>query len=135
MGAENYLNNGVFSVTMYGMELSFSKVSGLRQAVEYDSYSEGGGGIVIIPKPSSAAGTVSFERGVTSPKWAAAGCFVLGVKLKDITVALIKNGETVERYSIDSGIVTEWELGELNALGGGVLIKKFTLAHTGIRIS
>ncbi len=135
MESKNYLNNGVFSVTLYGMELNFSKVSGLNQSVEYDSYPEGGGGIVIMPKPSSSAGTVTFEKGMTSPKWAASACFSLGVKLKDITITLIKNGIPAERYSIDNGIVTAWELGELNALGGGVLIKKFTVAHTGIRIS
>lgn len=135
MGAEEYLSNGVFSVTLYGMELSFSRVSGLAQSVEYDAYPEGGGGIVIMPKPSSAAGTVTFEKGVTSSKWAQAGCFSLGVKLRDITVTLMKNGSAAERYSIESGIVTAWELGELNGLGGGVLIRKFTLAHTGIRIS
>lgn len=61
MGAESYLNNGVFSVTLYGMELSFARVSGIGASQEFDTYAEGGAGIVILPKPRTSAGTLTFE--------------------------------------------------------------------------
>lgn len=134
MGAESYLNNGVFSVKLYGMELSFSRVSGIGGTQEFDTYPEGGGGPVLLPKPRTSAGTLTFERGMTSEKWAGSACFTAGVAINDIEISVIKNGAVIQSYEVDDAIVTAWELGELNALASGVLIKKFTLSHTGIRV-
>lgn len=134
MGAESYLNNGVFSVTLYGMELSFARVSGIGQSKEFDAYAEGGAGIVILPKPKTSAGTLTFERGVTSEKWAGSACFTVGVAVSGVEIGVIKNGAVIQRYEIEEAMITAWELGELNALASGVLINKFTLSHNGLKI-
>lgn len=134
MGAENYLHNGLFTVTLYGMELSFSRVSGIGSSLEFDTYVEGGAGPVLLPKPKTAAGAISFERGVTSERWAGAACFNVGVEISGVEINVIKNGSIIQSYEVQDAIVTAWELGELNALGGGVLINKFTLSHTGIKV-
>lgn len=134
MGAESYLNNGVFTVTLYGMELSFARVSGIGGSQEFDTYVEGGGGLVILPKPKTSAGTLTFERGVTSEKWAGSACFTAGVAVSGVEINVIKNGSVIQSYEVEDAIVTAWELGELNALASGVLIKKFTLSHTGIKM-
>lgn len=134
MGAESYLNNGVFSVTLYGMELSFARVSGIGGTQEFDTYAEGGAGVVILPKPKTSAGTLTFERGVTSEKWAGSACFTVGVAVSGVEISIIKHGSVIQSYEVDDAIVTAWELGELNALASGVLIKKFTLSHNGIKV-
>lgn len=134
MSAGSYLNNGVFSVSLYGMELNFSRVSGIGGTQELETYAEGGGGLVLLPKPKTSAGTVTFERGMTTEKWAGSACFNAGVAINDIEISIIKNGVVVQKYEIDDAIVTAWELGELSGLANGVLIKKFTLSHNGIRI-
>lgn len=134
MTAENYLNNGVFTVTLYGMELSFSKVSGIGKTQEFDTYAEGGGGVVILPKPKSSAGSVTFERGVTSEKWAGSACFTVGTAVSGVEIAVVKNGAAIQRFEIEEAIITAWELGELSALASGVLINKFTLSHNGLKI-
>lgn len=134
MGAESYLNNGVFSVTLYGMELSFARVSGIGASQEFDTYAEGGAGIVILPKPRTSAGTLTFERGVTSEKWAGSACFTVGVAVSGVEIRVIKHSTVIQSYEVEDAIVTAWELGELNALASGVLIKKFTLSHKGIKV-
>ena len=134
MGSESYLNNGVFSVTLYGMELSFSRVSGIGGTQEFETYSEGGAGLVILPKPRTSAGTLTFERGITSEKWAGSACFTVGVAVSGVEISVKKHGSVIQSYEVEDAIITAWELGELNALAGGVLIKKFTLSHNGIKV-
>lgn len=134
MGAESYLNNGVFTVTLYGMELSFARVSGIGKSQEFDTYAEGGAGIVILPKPKTSAGTLTFERGVTSEKWAGSACFTVGTAVSGVEIGVIKNGAVIQRYEVEDAIITAWELGELSALASGVLINKFTLSHNGLKI-
>ena len=134
MGSESYLNNGVFSVTLYGMELSFSRVSGLGGTQEFETYPEGGAGLVILPKPKTSAGTLTFERGITSEEWAGSACFTAGVAVSGIEISVMKHGKVIQSYEVEDAVITAWELGELNALASGVLIKKFTVSHNGIKI-
>lgn len=48
---------------------------------------------------------------------------------------LQKHSKTVESYYIESGMLVSWQLGELDALSSAVVIKTFTIAHTGIQVS
>ena len=134
MGAESYLNNGVFCVTLYGMELSFARVSGIGGSQEFETYSEGGAGVVILPKPKTTAGTLTFERGVTTEEWAGSACFTPGVAVSGVEISVIKNGVAIQSYEVENAMITAWELGELNAIASGVLIKKFTLSHNGLKV-
>ena len=134
MSAGDYLNSGVFSVTMGNLDLSFSKISGIGQTTEYDTYVEGGGRMHLLPKPRSSAGTITLERGVTVIERRMAGILFSGGEIHNIIIHLQKNGMNAESYFIESGMVVSWELDELNAINPGVLVKKITVAHTGLRI-
>lgn len=133
MGAENYVHNGVFTVSIYGMDLSFSKVSGLGSKAEFDTYIEGGGRMHLLPKPKSAPGSIIFEKGISVIDKETAGIFVPGIEISDILITLKKNNNVIETYYIETGIVEFWELGDLDAISSGVAIKKFSVLHTGIK--
>lgn len=132
MGAENYVNNSVFMVQISGVELSFSKISGIGSTVEYDTYVEGGGMMHLLAKPKTAAGTVTFEKGISVVDRTAASILVPGTAVQGITIDLVKHGQVVESYDIANGLVTAWELGELDAMSSAVAVNKITVAHTGI---
>lgn len=134
MGAESFVNNSVFIVNIYGIELSFSKISGIGSTAEFDTYTEGGGRVHILPKPQTNAGTLIFEKGISVIDKQTASIFVAGSSISDISITLMKNGNIAESYFIESGIITSWELGELDAISSGVAIKKFQISHTGLKI-
>lgn len=134
MGAESYATNGVFVVSIYGVDLSFSKISGIGSSVEYDTYTEGGGRVNILLKPKSSAGTITFEKGLSVVDQSTAAMFIAGAQTGDIVINIVKNGKFAESYYIESGVTVAWETGDLDAISGGVLIKRFTVAHTGLRI-
>lgn len=64
MTASELVNGSVFLVDLYGFELGFSKVSGLGDSVEYDSYLEGGGRMHLLYRPAASAGTITLEKGI-----------------------------------------------------------------------
>ena len=131
--ASEYVNNGVFTVQIYGVELSFSKVSGISSSVEYDTFTEGGGRMHLFVKPKTTAGVITLERGISVVDVGFAMLLQAGCRVSDIVINLEKNGKTVECYYIESGLVTSWELGELSGMAGGVAVKTFSIAHTGLK--
>lgn len=133
MGAENYVNNSVFTVQIADVSLSFSKISGIGGVVEYDTYVEGGGMMHLLPKPKTAAGTVVFEKGISIVDKDTAKIFSVGTAINGITIKLMKYQKVAESYYIESGIVAAWELGELDAMSSAVTVRKITIAHTGIQ--
>ncbi len=133
MGSENYVNNSVFDVQIAGITLSFSKISGIGGTAEYDTYVEGGGMMHLLAKPKTSAGTVVFEKGISVLDKMTAGILVPGTAVGDITIQLMKHQEVAERYYIENGFITGWELGELDAMQSAVAVKRITVAHTGIR--
>lgn len=134
MGAGSYVNNGVFTVNIDDkIELSFSKVSGIGSKAEFDTYVEGGGRMHLLPKPKSAPGSVTFEKGISVIDQETAEIFIPGIEIFNVLITLKKYNRIIELYYIETGIVESWELGDLDAISTGVAIKKFTISHTGIK--
>jgi phage tail-like protein len=133
MGAGDYLNNGIFTVSIQDVEISFSKVTGIEETSEYDVYVEGGGQMHLLPKPSTSSGRITFEKGISLVDEKIAGFFYPGGEIHNVVIHIVKNNKNVENYYIENGIVESWELGELDAIHTGVAIKRFTIAHTGVR--
>jgi hypothetical protein len=132
MSAGDYLNSGVFRVTVHDIEMSFSKVKGIVDDIDYDVYVEGGGQMHFFVKPPTSSGQITFEKGISVIDSKCAELFCPGNEIHDIDIELIKNNEVVEKYSVADGIVVSLELGDLDAIHPGVAIKKFTIAHTGV---
>lgn len=134
MAASDLVNGTVFRVTFCGLELGFSKISGLSNSVEYDTYMEGGGQMHLLYRPSSSAGTLVLEKGLSVVDQQIMAMLQPGMSVSDLTIDLEKNGKKVESYSIESGMLVSWQLGPLDAMTSAVALKTFTVAHTGIRI-
>lgn len=75
MAAGDLVNGAVFRVSFFGLELGFSKVGGLSGSVEYDAYLEGGGRMHLLYRPSTSAGTITLEKGVSARGSAGASAF------------------------------------------------------------
>lgn len=135
MGAGDYLNSGVFKVSVQDIEMSFSKVTGISDDVDYDVYVEGGGQMHFFVKPPESGGKIAFEKGISVIDKECAELFCPGNEIHDVEIEVIKNNKVVEKYSVTDGIVVSWELGNLDAIHPGVAIKKFTIAHTGVERS
>jgi phage tail-like protein len=133
MGAADYLNNGIFVVSIEDVEMSFSKVTGIGEKSEYDVYVEGGGQMHLLPKPRTASGQITFEKGISTIDKKIAGIFYPGGEIHNIVIHIVKNNKNIENYYIETGIVESWELGDLDAIHTSVAIKKFTIAHTGVK--
>ena len=135
MSASDLVNGTVFRVNLYGVELGFSKVSGLSSSVEYDTYLEGGGRMHLLYRPSTSAGTITLEKGISAVDQKILGLLYPGASVAGLTVELQKNGKQVESYYIESGMLVSWQLGPLDAMTSAVALKTFTIAHTGIRVT
>lgn len=135
MTASELVNGSVFLVDLYGFELGFSKVSGLGDSVEYDSYLEGGGRMHLLYRPAASAGTITLEKGISAVDQRILQLLRPGADISGLTIVLQKHAKTVESYYIESGMLVSWQLGELDALSSAVVIKTFTIVHTGIQVS
>ena len=134
MAASDLVSGAVFLVNLYGIELGFSKISGLSGSVEYDSYLEGGGQLHLLYRQASSAGTITLEKGVSAVDQRVLELLRPGTSIVGITIELQKNVKTVESYYIESGMLVSWQLGDLDAMSSAVVVKTFTIAHTGILV-
>lgn len=117
-------------------EIGFSKVSGLSVELETDEIQEGGvnGAPHVLSAPAKRSSKLTLEKGLTSAdSWAAKlrPGFMLGGWL---TVEVEDNsGAVLRTYMIEDGIVTKWELTDMDASSSQVLIEKLEIAHTGLK--
>lgn len=135
MTASDLVNGSVFLVDLFGIELGFSKISGLGDSVEYDSYLEGGGRMHLLYRPASSAGTITLEKGISAVDQRLLRLLRPGADISGLTIELQKHEKTVESYYIESGMLVSWQLGELDAMSSAVVVKTFTIAHTGIQVN
>lgn len=143
------LNSGVSGVMpssnfvlAIGKELlSFSKVTNISKALEYDTIAEGGLNTMVhtFSKPKQQQETLILEKGVNVSRSKDNSAYS-DLKLKiggrigqAVTLVVLGNEEGHNRYySFDEGVVTKWEIGNLDASGNEVLIERFEIAHSGL---
>lgn len=148
-GTGGVMGNHRFILTIGKELLSFSKVTNISSATEYDTIVEGGLNTRVhtLTRGKQQQETLILEKGVNlSPPKDTDNLSKLGLKpggrIRQ-AVTLIVMGESVRNgdepvkserhYAFDQGVVVRWELGELDALGGRVLIERFEIAHSGLR--
>lgn len=117
-------------------EIGFSKVGGLTVELEVEEIQEGGvnGTPHVLTSPAKRSGKLTLEKGLASANsWATKlrPGFRLGGWL---TVEVADSSGTVIRtFMIEDGIVTKWELTDMDASSSQVLIEKLEIAHTGLK--
>lgn len=135
------VGNQYFRVYFGKTLISFAKVSSLQRSLEHEEISEGGlnGFVHVLTKPGSQAGTLILEKGVVADESVTAIMEALGPGARisvPVTITLYHRDEEawqpVRSWGFEDGVVTRWELTELDGLGSTVAIEKLEISHAGL---
>lgn len=126
-----------FRVFIGKHSLSFMKVSGLNRSVETEVVSEGGYGSMmhIMESPSKSPKILRLESGVYRGKDAILNRLCPGMYLPEgvLVSVLGLDGEKKVVYAAENAFVTKWEISELNAENGQVLVSTFEIAYSNLK--
>lgn len=137
-----FVPNHRFIVTMGMIKISFSKVTGLENSIEYDTIQEGGVNdhVRTFTKAKTQQHTIVFEKGVANvPQGLRLFNFKAGSRIKvPITILILQDpnelGISISKaFCFDEGFIVKWETTNLDALGNEIIIERFEIAHTGLR--
>lgn len=131
-----YITNCEFEVQFgAGIRISFSKISNLSSAREYEVIADGGNNsrMCFAEKAKRRPDTISFQKGVMQE----AGSEVLswlaeGLKINEIMIIVKKEGAMKNIFFIEQGVITNITFSDLNALSAEIMIKTMELQHTGL---
>lgn len=130
------LRNYRFRVSIDGKEAAFSKISGLSMDIDTEMIAEGGYnyGSYIAMIPMKNAKTMRMQKGVCNDQLLIKLCPGIILTKGIVVMVLDGNGEIVIKYATEQALVTKWELSELDATSGQILIDTFEVAYTGLKI-
>lgn len=135
---QQLIENYRFRVWIDNHKVSFSKVSGLSMSVETEMISEGGYNEYahIVEAPAKSSKILRLERGVYTDNNSILRKLRPGMYLKQgVVIAVIGgNGKTVIKYAAENAFVTKWEIADLDAQNGQMLIDTFEIAYTELKI-
>lgn len=135
------VGNQYFRVYFGKTLISFARVSNLQRSLEHEEVVEGGlnGFIHVLTKPGTQAGTLTLEKGVVADESVTAIMEALGPGARisvPVTITLYHRDEEawqpVRSWGFEDGVVTRWELTELDGLGSTVAIEKLEISHAGL---
>ncbi len=129
------LANNRFKVLINRKNFSFSRITNISGAAEFEEYHEGGVNdrVHLFRNPKSKAGTIQMEQGVcTGVGGDSVFSFSPGTQVEDIYILVMQSGSVVKAYYIETGIVEQWDVSELDALGSKIMIKKVSIRHMGL---
>lgn len=126
-----------FRVLIEKHVVSFMKVSGLNRSVETEMVPEGGYSSMahIMEIPAKSPKTLRLEGGIYKEKDALLNRLLPGMYLEQGVVVTVLGLDGTEEavYVAENTFVTKWELSELNAESGQVLVNSFEIAYTNIK--
>lgn len=124
-----------FTVCVGSYKLNFSKITGIKSAVKFETIQEGGlnDRVHYFYAPNSEPDRLIMERGLYKPK---SGEFILkpGMRFsKDMTIFLVNNkSEVLRKFAVEAPVLEEWSVSDLDALSGEIAVYKATIIHRGI---
>ena len=121
---EDLVVNYRFRVWIENQEVSFSKVSGLNMEVKTRMISKGGTA-QITAVPAKNPRMLKLQRGAYKDGTSLLDKLRPGMYLEQgiIIAVLGRTGEIVMEYAIDNAFVSRWEISDIDALSGQVLIR------------
>ncbi len=135
---ENLMLNYRFKVLIDNQVASFSKISGLTMDIETEVIAEGGHNAsgYIVEVPAKAAKMLRLEGGIYKSSNSLLERLRPGMFLRRGIVIMVlgQQGVMQTKYSAEGAYVTKWEVSELNAESGQVLIHTFEIAYTRLKI-
>lgn len=132
---DKLLANNQFIVTVGPLVYSFSSVTNISDSMEVEVVQEGGVNLhpQMLWKPKTKLETIVLERGI---QIGAGGLqdrlLTTGMTVLVVTIMVMNRKEVSKVYFFDEGIITKWEVGNLNAMGKDILIRKVEITHTGL---
>ena len=132
---EDMIGNNQFRVAIGPAVFSFSKVTNLSDTVEYEPYQEGGFNDYprLLKTPKTKMETLILEKGIrVGVKDVSMMALTTGVWVTAVVIMVMKHNRVVKSYFFEQGVITQWELGDLNALGNEILIKRVVITHNGL---
>ena len=132
---EDLVTNYRFRVWIENQEVSFSKVSGLNMEVKTRMISKAGTS-QITAVPSKNPRILKLQRGAYKDGISLLDKLRPGMYLEQgiIIAVLGRSGEIVMEYAVDNAFVSKWEISDIDALSGQVLIDTFEVAYTDLSI-
>lgn len=132
---EDLVTNYRFRVWIENREVSFSKISGLNMEVKTRMMSKGGTA-QITAVPAKNPPMLKLQRGAYKDGTSLLDKLRPGMYLEQgiIIAVLGRTGEIVMEYAIDNAFVSRWEISDIDALSGQVLIDTFEVAYTDLSI-
>lgn len=127
-----------FKVLIDNQVASFSKVTGLHMDVETEMILEGGhnGFAYLVEVPTKGVRTLRLEGGIYENSNSLLQKLRPGMYLRQgIVIMVLGNSGIIQtKYSAERAYVTKWEVSELNAESGQVLIHTLEIAYTQLKI-
>lgn len=132
---EGLVTNYQFQVWIENEKVSFSKISGLNMEVKTKVESKRGDGR-LITAPANAPRKLRLQRGAYKDEKSLLNKLCPGMYLEQgiIIAVLGQTGEIVMIYAIDNAIVSKWEISEIDALRGQILVDTFEVTYTKLSI-
>lgn len=130
---KEYVSNNKFIFSCTGFVFSFSKISSITSEVEYDTILEGGynEGARFLVKPKTKVEKLVLEQGVRTGV-SAQRFLKIGMPVYVGTIIVLEGNLPQKVYCFEEGIITKYEMGELDALDKKVLVKKLEISHSGL---
>ena len=137
----NLVGNQHFRVFFGSTQVNFARVSNVQRAVEHEDFAEGGlnGYVHVLTRPGSQSGTLTMEKGVAADGTLTKLMRALapGTRIAVPVTILLYHRESsgwkpVRSWGFEDGMVTRWELGNLDGLGSEVIIEKLEISHAGL---
>ena len=136
------VGNQQFKVFFGSTQINFARVSNVQRAVEHEDFTEGGLNdyVHVLTKPGSASGTLTLEKGVAADQNLTKLMRALapGTRISTPVTILLYYRQSdgwkpVRSWGFEDGMVTRWELGNLDGLGSEVIIEKLEISHAGLK--
>ena len=127
-----YATNSEFRLKIGKYSLKCAKISNLTIAAETEEVPEGGNNLFpnVFLGPRKKADTLVVERALVDDD--ILSVFKVGVHVGECTLTILRNGEVYKELGFDDGIVTKFELTNLDAMGREIMIHKLEIAHSGL---
>ena len=135
------VGNQKFKVFFGSTQINFARVSNVQRSVEHEDLLEGGLNdyVHVLTKPGSASGTLTLEKGVAADQNLTKLMRALapGARISTPVTILLYYRQSdgwkpVRSWGFEDGMVTRWELGNLDGLGSEVIIEKLEISHAGL---
>ncbi|MBR0376937.1 MAG: phage tail protein [Lachnospiraceae bacterium] len=128
------LINTAFQVNIGSLVFHFARIKNISEIVEVETVQEGGNNWSVhnLAKPISSSHKLILERGFKADEEPERELRA-GSRVYDVTIMVMEHGEIMKTYSINSGIVTRWEISDLDGLGGQIIYNTIEILHDGLR--